>query len=370
MYNTVNSQFTDAMIREGKDITLLTTGTSFKCLFRRNSDKNTKQDRTTIFYSIDSPLIEGELLKFRNNIYLAINQETAENDTYYKSDLLKTNIDISVLSGDKELMLHCYAGNLQATALISNTTISMVGGNIELLTEDNQNSRLLAIDNTFTAFGGTYKIINLYYRAGIAYIYVDRTQSTAEPTYSLAINANDSYNINDTATISVNAMRDTTLISNPTIEYSVSDRSIADITTDGVITFIAEGTVTISATWIEHNVTAEKTIEVTEGVTTGTATITYSGYAQVRTNDVSKTFTAHFFDKNGTELTGITAVWNLVLSTAQQGKVTISEQTATYVRVKCSSSATALIGTTFTIELSTADGIYNASQVVTIIGVI
>lgn len=366
MYNTVNSQFTDAMIREGKDITLLTTGTSFKCLFRRNSDKNTKKDRTTIFYSIDSPLIEGELLTFRNNTYLAINKETPENDIYFKSDLLKTNVVISVLSSNKELNLHCYAGDLQATALISDAIISMVGGNIELITEDNQNSRLLAIDNTFDAFGGTYKIINLYYKAGIAYIYVERTTNAIKPSYTLAINASDNYNVEDTATISVTAMSDTTQISNPTIEYSVSDSSIANITTSGVITCLSKGTVTISALWIEHSVTATRSVEVTENVVSGTATITYLGKAELSIGRY-KTFTSHFFDKNGTELTGITAIFSLILSTAQQGNMTILEQTTTTIKVKCE-NVSALIGTTFKIELATSDSVYNASQLVTITG--
>ena len=61
------------------------------------------------------------------------------------------------------------------------TTISTVGGNIELLTEDNQNSRLLAIDNTFNALGGTYKIINLYYKAGLAYMYPSNQAHLANP---------------------------------------------------------------------------------------------------------------------------------------------------------------------------------------------
>ncbi len=365
MYDTINSQFADALIREGRVITLLTSGTSFKCLFRRNSDTNSKQDRTTIFYSINTPLIEGSVLQFKNDTFIALNQETAENEVYYKSDLLKTNTNITILAGGKELILHCYAGDLTATALISTTTISTVGGNIELLTEDNKNSRLLAIDNTFNALGGTYKIINLYYKAGLAYIYVERTANAAVPTYTLAINASDSYNVDDVATLTATAMSDTTQITNPTIEYSVSDTSIATITTGGVITFVAKGTITISAKWLEHNITATKSIEVKAGVTTGTATITYKSQAVVYIGGNAKQFTAHFFDKAGTELTGITAVWNVVLTTAQQSNVTISEQTATYISVKCT-NVKALIGSTFTIELTTADGIYNASQIVNI----
>ena len=163
-------------------------------------------------------------------------------------------------------------------------------------------------------------------------------------------------------------MSNTTQITNPTIEYSVSDSSIATITTGGVIKFIAKGTITITAKWVEHNVTATKSIEVKAGVTTGTATITYTGTLIVYCGGNAKTFTAHFFDKAGTELTGITAIWNVVLTTAQQGKVTITEQTATYVKVKCA-NVSALIGTTFTVGLTTVDGIYNASQIVAIAGV-
>ena len=89
MYDVLTSQFNEALTREGNTVTDSTGTTSYKCIFRKNSDKNSSDNRLTIFYPTSEAIEQGQLLKYKDNYFLTLNQETDENDTYYKSDLFK-----------------------------------------------------------------------------------------------------------------------------------------------------------------------------------------------------------------------------------------------------------------------------------------
>ena len=102
MYDTVNSAFTDALKREGKVINSHLDNTPYNVIFRRNSDTNKLQNTVTIFYSVDSNVHAGQLLKYKDKTYLSINQESAENDTYLKSDLRQTNAIMNYIVGSTE----------------------------------------------------------------------------------------------------------------------------------------------------------------------------------------------------------------------------------------------------------------------------
>lgn len=56
-------------------------------------------------------------------------------------------------SAGTEILLHCYADDLQATASINGAVTTSLGGNIELLTEENDISKSISIDGTFEALG-------------------------------------------------------------------------------------------------------------------------------------------------------------------------------------------------------------------------
>ena len=71
MYDTVNSAFSDALKREGKVITAYSDNTPYNVIFRHNSDKNKLQNTLTIFYSADSNVHVGQLLKYKDKTYLS-----------------------------------------------------------------------------------------------------------------------------------------------------------------------------------------------------------------------------------------------------------------------------------------------------------
>lgn len=368
MYDTVSNSLTEALKREGKVIYDGMNNTPINVIFRRNSDKNNTTDRVSIFYPIQENIKQGQILNYKNNSYIALNQETAENDIYYKSDLLKINTTINMIAGSEEISIKCYAGNLQSVNLITSEVISVVGGTLSLIAEDNEQSRKLDINNTFIALGATWKIVNLIYKTGICYIYVERTQDSGTAVnYTLSIVANDEYNVEDTAILTATAMADTTVITNATITWKSSDDTIATITNDGQLTCLAEGTVTITATWQEHDITETKVLTISEAapVVQNIATITYTGSPEIKSGGSAKTFTANFTDSEGTVLSLI-PIWSLDLTEAQTGKVIITEQTGNIIKLKCEMDYDIMF-TSFDLHLSDSEDTCSTTQKIDII---
>lgn len=294
MYDTVTEQFNEALQREGKLIYTYPEDMSFKCLFRRDSDTNAMQDRMTIYYPNNDSVQEGQLIKFKDSIYIALNKETAENEVYSKSDLLETNMTINTVSNGVESMLPCYAYDISSVMPKESTVISIASGEVELITQDSTKSRALTIDNTFTAMGATWQIVNLIYKSGIAHIYVERAASSTN-TYTLSINANDSYGINTTSQLTATAKYGDSVISNATIQWTSSNTSVATIDNNGNASFLASGSVTFTALWVEHNITTTKTVSVNAYSVYITASDSYSTTdtptltATAKTNDTVDT---------------------------------------------------------------------------------
>jgi hypothetical protein len=207
--------------------------------------------------------------------------------------------------------------------VIGNSQISVVGGNISLMTQDNADSRKLAINATFTALGATWKIINLYYKNGLCYIFTERSaDSTTTPVYSLAIVSADTYTEGDTGTATTTATitdgSTVTNILNATINWSISDMSVATVDNSGHITTLKSGTFVLTATWVEHGTIATKTVTVSSNVSY-TAAIT-PNYKEIGTGR-GYTFTVTFTDSSGAAVT-LTPVWNLTIDSQYESYLT------------------------------------------------
>lgn len=302
MYDTVNSAFADALKREGRVITSYLDNTPYNVLFRRNSDRNKLQDTTTIYYSADSGVRCGQLLKYKDKTYLTINQESAENDTYLKSDMFQTNAMLNFISGGMEFSVPAYAYDINNALALSNNTLSIVNGNIQLIAENNSTTRALNINDFFYALGGYWQINYLIYKDDVIYIYVTREATSV--TYAVTITANDSYDRGTTAQFTATATAKDTEIINANIVWTSSDTSKATVDANGLVTFIADGSVTISAVWQEHSATGSKTITISEPPVYG---LTINGEDSYLTTDTpTLTATATI---NGTTDNAATITW-------------------------------------------------------------
>ena len=302
MYDTVNSAFTDALKREGKVINAYSDNTPYNVIFRRNSDTNKLQNTITIFYSADSTIHAGQLLKYKGKTYLSINQESSENDTYLKSDLRQTNAIMNYISGSTEFNVPAYSYDVQSALAVNGTVISTVSGNIELLAEDNSTTRALKINDCFNALGGYWKIDNLIYKDNVIHIYVERESTSI--TYTLAITANDSYDRGTTAQFTAIAKAGDTVVTNANITWNSSDNSKATVDSNGNVTFLANGSIDISATWQDHSISSNKSITITEPPVYGLVINGESAYLTTDTPTLTATATI-----NGTADTTATVTW-------------------------------------------------------------
>ena len=191
---------------------------------------------------------------------------------------------------------------MRSALAVSNNVISVVGGNIELIAENSAVTRALKLNDCFYALGGYWKIDNLIYKDNVIYIYVERESTST--TYTLAITANDSYDRGTDTQFTTIAKAGDTVVTNANITWNSSDTSKATVDSNGNVTFLAEGTVVISALWIEHNVTATKSINVTEPPVYGLTITGNDTYLTTDTPTLTATATT-----NGTVDTTATVTW-------------------------------------------------------------
>lgn len=70
----------------------------------------------------------------------------------------------------------CYAYDINNGLAQTGQTISVLSGNMDFLTEDNEQSRKIRINNEFNEFGRTWHVDNIYYKGGIAHIITKVTE--------------------------------------------------------------------------------------------------------------------------------------------------------------------------------------------------
>ena len=304
MYDTLFTAFRDTLNREGKSINDYQNNTPYNVIFRKNKDTNSFQDRVTIFYPALSDIHAGQLLSYSNKIYLAINQETAENGIYYKSDLLKTNAVIHTIINSKEINMPVYAYDIADGLTQKNNVMSLISGNIHIIAEPNSTIKSLSIDNEFDAVGRHWKIDNIISKDNVIHLYCE-VWATTSHTYTITITANDSYHRGESAQLTAVAKQDNTIVNDIPFVWTSSDTSLATVDNTGLVNFLADGNVTITATWTSQNVSGTKSIAITEPDTYSLSITANDSY----TTSDTPTLTANA-QKNGTTDSTATITWN------------------------------------------------------------
>lgn len=259
--DTLKRQFNNAIKREGKTITSYYKQEEFQCIFRRNSNTNSTEEHLTILYDVFNNIYQGQLLTYKDKHYLVLNQESIENDIYYKSSLLQCNSSVPLVSDSIINNIPCYAGDLYSTILSNGSTIDLIDGRVDIITESTDFVNNAKIDSKSQFMGGYYTLKNKANKSGIAYLYFERGQEPVH-TYSLDLTSSTtSYEINTTTQLTATAKTDGLVDNTGTIVFTSSDDLLATVDSTGLVTFKAEGIVTITAIWIENNV--QKSLELT-----------------------------------------------------------------------------------------------------------
>lgn len=311
MYTPLETIFDATMEREGRNITAYTSGNEFQAFMRRNDDGNNYEDRITLYYYTNAPVVQGSLIAYRNKIYILVNRETEENHCYYKSSALACNGMIT-LNNREVIGIPCYADSMKDGLAENNNMLSLINGTMEFITESNSLSRQIQIDDTFNEFGRTYKVDNIYYKDGILHIIAEVTTNQI-PVEHLAVMidglAEESYAIGDTVQLSA-TLYINNIITNGTVTWESTDTNVASIDGEGNVTFLSDGSVSFKAYWVEKDFSETSII-----ISVGNPDVSYSyriiGKPEL-TCGIQRKYTLHITDNSGNEADHVAFTWNVL----------------------------------------------------------
>ena len=315
VYSPLEYVFETTMQREGKTLITYSNGIEFNAFFRIRNDNENQKDTITLYYGIAAPVQPGTLVKIRDEVYLALNKETVENDVYYKSAMIKCNGVYN--SNDGRISnIPFYSDNMKSSLAVGNNVITTLNGNIEFLTEENEMSRQIRINDMFNEFSRTFKVTNLYSIDGILHA-IAEVDADAQPeqVYSIQINNEIDSSLKPGSELQLEAIphRNGSVTENATVEWTSSNILIATVDNTGKVTCLSEGTVKITARWIEKNLSKSVFITVENANIPPVQAYKYSisGNANLRCG-YYRIYTICITDGEGNAVSGIDCQWNVV----------------------------------------------------------
>ena len=376
-YNNIRNcnqrQFDAVMKRECIAVTdYYDSGKSYNVFFRRNNKGTTPQGKLRFYYAQDTSIAIGTIFTLKGIHYLVTSQDANESDVYHTSIAVRcdTALNVPVNTGGV-VTVPCVTIKNEYT-LSQSSSVNLVDGSITVYTGDNPYTRNITINDGYYNFGGYYKVANTVYNDGLAYVYMTKEATPQSDNFLLTYNGVTSVDMAESSTyqLSYTATKNGTVVESPTLSYISNNDGVATVDSNGLLSFISTGTVSITATWTDGgNATCTTTFTVTNSgdippATVGTVTI--SGRTDLMYT-YSRTYTATYTDVDGNDVSSnYNSVWsveadfdtsNLVLDTSTQNKVTISVDNED------------LVNSSFTLKVVDREGLYTPAVLeITIVG--
>ena len=336
MRNAAKTQFERTMKREGRIVTTYTGGTEFRAFFRTRDEHENQRETIIMYYDVTAPVRPGTLVMVGYGVFLALNRETVENDIYYKSTLIKCNGVFNENTG-KIHNVPFYCDNMKSSVSIGNSTISMLNGNLELITEEKSLSKQIDINQHFNEFGRTFRVTNKYIMDGIVHLIAEvEADQKADFVYTIKIDGllNSSVPVNSVIQLEATPYVNDNPTTGATLDWKSSDNYIATVDGTGKISGISEGEVQIIVTWVEKDISETISITVVNAdvpvIPESTYTCTITGNTNLK-NGYRRTYTVTFTDKDGNimDWQEIDYQWNVladfdIKQTVSENKITLS----------------------------------------------
>lgn len=203
---------------------------TYRVFFRRNGKGTNPQGKLRFYYAQDTQINVGTVFVLKGTTYLVVSQDGIESDVYYTSMAVRCDTQFSVWinAENKYVNVPCAVISDKYT-LTHNSIITMVSGSVTVYTGLNSYSEQMEIGNAYYNFGGYYKVGNTFYNNGLAYVYMTR-EAAPPDTYSLTYNGASSLDLSDgTYQLSYTAVKNGSVVNNPSLSYTVSDDTIATL---------------------------------------------------------------------------------------------------------------------------------------------
>lgn len=366
IYNVNKRQFEATMKREKITVRdYYDNNKNYDVFFRRNNRSNTPQGKVRFYYAQGTEINVGTVFVMKGTTYLVISRDADESDVYYTSLAVKCDTSFTVYSNtEKRYVVIPFVATSDKYTISHNSTISMISGSVVIYTGLNDYVREMEISDLYYNFGGYYRLGNYFYNNNLAYLYLEREVGRPD-TYSFVYDGLTSLDLSvGTYQLTYTAIKNGNIINNPIISYAVSDNTIAAVSDTGLLTMIAAGNVTVTATWTDgDNITCTTTITIVDTsdpnppVSTGTTVI--SGNTNLK-NGYYRTYSAIFYDSTNNVIDGITAVWNISDCTfVNDLQQTVLDGNKFKIKVNNEN----LIGESFTLNASDADGNYAQASI-------
>lgn len=339
---------------------------SYDVFFRRNNRSNTPQGKVRFYYAQDMGINVGTVFVMKDTTYLVISRDADESDVYYTSLAVRCDTSFTVYSNvQKRYVVIPFVATSDKYTVSHNSTINIISGSVVVYTGLNDYVREMKINDLHYNFGGYYKIGNYFYNNNIAYIYLER-EADRQDTYSLVYDGETSLELSTGAySLPYTAIKNGTVVNNPSISYEINDDSIATVSDTGLLMMIAAGSVTVTATWTDGNNTTicKSTIAIADTsdpippASTGSTVI--EGNTNLR-DSYSRTYTACFYDSSDNEITGVVVKWTIT----NCNFINSISQNAYDNKINLKVDNENLIGETFTLNASDVDGNFIAASIV------
>lgn len=361
IFNTNKRQFNSTLKREGIYVSdYYDSNKTYKVFFRRNGKGTNPQGKLRFYYAQDTDISIGTIFTLKGENYLVVSQDGIESDVYYTSLAVRCDTIFSVWINEEKRYVNVPCAVISDKYTITHgSVITMINGSVTVYTGLNSYSEQMYFDNAYYNFGGYYKVGNIFYNNGLAYIYMTREAKPAD-TYSLMYDGLTLLELSTgTYQLSYTAVKNGSVVDNPTLSYTVSDDTIATVSETGLLTMLAKGNVIVTATWDENNTTCKSIITVVDtsnpddpNPPISTGRIVIVGNTNLKCG-YKRQYTATFYDSSENEVTGITAVWNISdCSFVNQ----ITQTTTDINKIQLKVDNEDLIGKSFTLNASDEEG--------------
>lgn len=308
--NCTQRQFDAVLKREGITVRDYFDDTEYLVFFRKNNRGTTPQGKVRIFYPQNCGIKLGTAFTLKNDTYIVISQDAQESDIYYTSIAVKCDTSFTIETNEGWITLP-FVTESDKYGVSSGSVFTMIDGSVICYTSLNKYSKDIAVNDIFYNYGGRYSVANYFCNNNIHYFYMKRELNT-DASYSLVYEGDTVFDISTTPTyqLSFIALNNMSAVDNPKLKYVSSDETIATVDENGLVTFLAEGTVSITASWDaneDDTYSITCTVELTLGdsaeiIPTMTAQI-YASSDTVKVGGSYKSISMKFYDTDGNDIT-------------------------------------------------------------------